>query len=92
MNSDTENEAAAENEAEAENEPELNNTSDDVSMFSETNSESTKGEVGALVELMEEQIYDQNIQIQELKKQIEYLKSILISQLPDYLNAVLKFV
>ena len=63
-----------------------------VSMYSETNSESTHGEVGALVELMEEQIYDQNIQIQELKKQIEYLKSILISQLPDYLNAVLKYV
>ena len=63
-----------------------------VSMYSETNSESTKGEVGALVELMEEQIYDQNIQIQELKKQVEYLKSILISQLPDYLNAVLKYV
>ena len=39
-----------------------------VSMYSETNSESTHGEFGALVELMEEQIYDQNIQIQELKK------------------------
>jgi len=90
MNSETENEA--ENEAEAENEPELNNTSDDVSMYSETNSESTKGEVGALVELMEEQIYDQNIQIQELKKQVEYLKSLLISRFPDFLNAVLKFV
>ena len=58
----------------------------------ETNSESTHGEYGTLVELMEEQIYDQNIQIQELKKQVEYLKSILISQLPDYLNAVLKYV
>ena len=63
-----------------------------ISMFSESNSESTHGEFGALVELMEEQIYDQNIQIQELKKQIEYLKSILFSQFPNYLNAVLKFV
>ena len=36
-----------------------------VSMFSESNSESTHGEFGALVELMEEQIYDQNIQIQD---------------------------
>ena len=86
MNSETENEAATENEPEAENDP------DDVSMYSETNSESTKGENGALIELMEEQIYDQNIQIQELKKQIEYLKSILISRFPDYLNAVLKYV
>ena len=42
----------------------LNNTSGVVSMFSESNSESTHGDVGALVELMEEQIYDQNIQIQ----------------------------
>ena len=84
MNSETENET--------EGEAELNNPSEDVSMFSETNSESTHGEVGALVELMEEQIYDQNIQIQELKKQVEYLKSILISQFPNYLNAVLKFV
>ena len=86
MNSETENEADAGNEAEAENDP------DDVSMYSETNSESTKGENGALIELMEEQIYDQNIQIQELKKQIENLKSLLISRFPDYLNAVLKFV
>ena len=70
----------------------LNNTSGVVSMFSESNSESTHGEFGALVELMEEQIYDQNIQIEELKKQVEYLKRILISQFPHYLNAVLKFV
>ena len=70
----------------------LNISSGDVSMYSETNSESTHGEYGALVELMEEQIYDQNIQIQELKKQIEYLKSLLISRFPDYLNAVLKYV
>ena len=69
----------------------LNNTSGVVSMFSETNSESTQGEVGALVELMEEQIDDQNIQIKELKKQIENLKSLLISQFPHYLNAVLKY-
>ena len=61
-------------------------------MYSETNSESSKGENGALIELMEEQIYDQNIQIQELKKQIEDLKSLLISQFPHYLNAVLKYV
>ena len=67
-------------------------TRSNISMFSESNSESTNGEVGALVELMEEQIYDQNIQIQELKKQVENLKSLLISQLPDYLNAVLKYV
>ena len=86
---------------------ETENDPDDVSMYSETasperllsqaeldetNSESTKGENGALIELMEEQIYDQNIQIQELKKQIENLKSLLISRFPEYLNAVLKYV
>ena len=60
-----------------------------ISMFSETNSESTHGEVGALVELMEQQIDDQNIEIKELKKQIENLKSLLISQFPQFLNAVL---
>ena len=67
-----------------------NETESNVSMFSETNSESTNGEVGALVELMEQQIDDQNIEIKELKKQIENLKSLLISQFPHYLNAVLK--
>ena len=69
--------------SETENEIESN-----VSMFSETNSE-TNGEVGALVELMEQQIDDQNIEIKELKKQIENLKSLLISQFPQFLNAVL---
>ena len=67
-------------------------TRSNISMFSESNSESTHGEVGALVELMEQQIDDQNIEIKELKKQIENLKSLLISQFPHYLNAVLKFV
>ena len=97
MNSETENEAEAEEEAEEE--------AEDVSMYSETasemllsqaepdetNSETSKGGDGALIELMEEQIYDQNIQIQELKKQIENLKSVLISQFPHYLNAVLNY-
>ena len=66
-------------------------TRSNISMFSESNSESTHGEVGALVELMEQQIDDQNIEIKELKKQIENLKSLLISQFPHYLNAVLKY-
>ena len=63
-------------------------TRSNISMFSESNSESTHGEVGALVELMEQQIDDQNIEIKELKKQIENLKSLLISQFPQFLNAV----
>ena len=98
MNSETENEAETEPTSPERMlsqftlEPEAENDPDDVSMYSETNSESSKGENGALIELMEEQIYDQNIQIQELKKQIEDLKSLLISQFPHYLNAVLKYV
>ena len=40
-------------------------TRSNISMFSESNSESTHSEVGALVELMEQQIDDQNIEIQE---------------------------
>ena len=59
----------------------------EVSIFSETNSE-----IGELIEAMEQQINDQNLQIKELKKQIENLKSLLISQLPDYLNAVIKYI
>ena len=97
MNSETGNET--------ESEAGLNNPSGDVSMFSETASpepegllsqatldetnRETNGEVGALVELMEQQIDDQNIEIKELKKQIENLKSLLISQFPHFLNAVL---
>ena len=59
----------------------------EVSIFSETNSE-----IDELIEAMENQIDDQNLQIKELKKQIENLKSLLISQLPDYLNAVIKYI
>ena len=96
MNSETENEAEPTSPermlSQFTLEPEPENDPDDVSMYSETNSESSKDENGALIELMEEQIYDQNIQIQELKKQIEDLKSLLISQFPHYLNAVLKYV
>ena len=69
-----------------------NETESNISMFSESNSESTNGEISGLVEVMEQQIDDQNIEIQELKKQIENLKSLLISQFPEFLNAVLKFV
>ena len=59
----------------------------EVSIFSETNSE-----IGELIEAMEQQINNQNTEIKELKKQIENLKSLLISQLPDYLNAVIKYI
>ena len=59
----------------------------EVSIFSETNSE-----IDELLIAMEQQIDNQNIEIKELKKQIENLKSLLISQLPDYLNAVLKYI
>ena len=38
---------------------------------------------------MEQQIDNQNIEIKELKKQIENFKNILISQLPQYLNRIL---
>ena len=43
----------------------------EVSIFSETNSE-----ISQLIEAMEQQINDQNLQIKELKKQIESLKSL----------------
>ena len=59
----------------------------EVSIFSETNSE-----IDELITAMEQQIDNQNIEIKELKKQIENLKSLLISQLPEYLNAVLKYI
>ena len=61
--------------------------SSEVSIFSETNSE-----IDELIEAMEHQIENQNIEIKELKKQIETLKNILISQLPQYLNAVLEYI
>ena len=61
--------------------------SSEVSIFSETNSE-----VDELIAAMEHQIENQNIEIKELKKQIETLKSLLISQLPQYLNAVLEYI
>ena len=59
----------------------------EVSIFSETNSA-----IDELLIAMEQQIDNQNIEIKELKKQIENLKSLLISQLPEYLNAVLKYI
>ena len=59
----------------------------EVSIFSETNSE-----IDELLIAMENQIDSQNTEIKELKKQIENLKSLLISQLPDYLNAVIKYI
>ena len=59
----------------------------EVSIFSETNSE-----IDELITAMEQQIDNQNIEIKELKKQIENLKSLLISQLPQYLNAVLEYI
>ena len=59
----------------------------EVSIFSETNSE-----IDELLIAMEQQIDNQNIEIKELKKQIENLKSLLISQLPQYLNAVLEYI
>ena len=59
----------------------------EVSIFSETNSE-----IDELLIAMEHQIDSQNIEIKELKKQIENLKNILISQLPQYLNSVLECV
>ena len=59
----------------------------EVSIFSETNSE-----IDELLIAMENQIDNQNIEIKELKKQIENLKSLLISQFPESLNAVLKYI
>ena len=66
----------------------MNSDSDrEVSIFSETNSE-----IDELLIAMEQQIDNQNTEIKELKNQIENLKSLLISQLPDYLNAVIKYI
>ena len=66
----------------------MNSDSDsEVSIFSETNSE-----IDELLIAMEQQIDDQNLQINELKKQIENLKNLLISQLPEHLNAVIKYI
>ena len=66
----------------------MNSDSDsEESIFSETNSE-----IDELIICMEQQIDDQNLQIKELKAEIENLKSLLISQLPDYLNAVIKYI
>ena len=66
----------------------MNSDSDsEVSIFSETNSE-----IDELLIAMEQQIDDQNTEIKKLKNQIENLKSLLISQLPDYLNAVIKYI
>ena len=59
----------------------------EVSIFSETNSE-----IDELINAMEQQIDNKSTEIKELKKQIENLKSLLISQLPEYLNAVLKYI
>ena len=57
-----------------------------MSIFSETNSE-----IDELIITMEHQIENQNIEIKELKKQIETL-SLLISQLPQYLNTALEYI
>jgi len=57
------------------------------SIFSETNSE-----IDELIICMEQQIDSQNTEIKQLKAQIENLKSLLISGLPDYLNAVIKYI
>ena len=65
----------------------MNSDSDSVSIFSETNSE-----IDELLIAMEQQIDSQNTEIKELKNQIENLKSLLISQLPHYLNAVIKYI
>ena len=66
----------------------MNSDSDsEVSIFSETNSE-----IDELLIAMEQQIDDQNTEIKKLKNQIKNLKSLLISQLPDYLNAVIKYI
>ena len=66
----------------------MNSDSDsEVSIFSETNSE-----IDELLIAMEQQIDEQNLQIKQLKNELENLKSLLISQLPDYLNAVIKYI
>ena len=65
----------------------ISDSESEVSIFSETNSE-----IGELIEAMEHQINDQNKEIKELKKQIENLKSLLISQLPQHLNAFIEYI
>ena len=65
----------------------ISDSESEVSIFSETNSE-----ISQLINAMEQQIDNQNTEIKQLKKQIENLKSLLISQLPDYLNAVIKYI
>ena len=52
----------------------------------------TQDEIDELLIAMENQIDNQNTEIKELKKQIENLKSLLISQLPEYINAALKYI
>ena len=65
----------------------ISDSESEVSIFSETNSE-----ISQLINAMEQQIHDQNLQIKQLKNHIENLKSLLISQLPGYLNAVIKYI
>ena len=66
----------------------MNSDSDsEVSIFSETNSE-----IDELLIAMENQLDIQNTEIKQLKAQLENLKSLLISGLPDYLNAVIKYI
>ena len=66
----------------------MNSDSDsEVSIFSENNSE-----IDELLIAMEQQIDEQNLQIKQLKNEIKNLKSLLISQLPEYLNAVIKYI
>ena len=65
----------------------VSDSDSEVSIFSETSSE-----IDELLIAMENQIDSQNTEIKQLKNQIENLKSLLISQLPDYLNAVIKYI
>ena len=66
----------------------MNSDSDrEVSILSETNSE-----IDELIDAMEQQIDSQNTEIKALKNQIENLKSLLISQLPQHLNAFIEYI
>ena len=65
----------------------ISDSETEESIFSETNSE-----IDELIICMEQQINDQNTEIKELKKQIENLKSLLISQLPQHLNAFIEYI
>ena len=65
----------------------ISDSETEESIFSETNSE-----IDELIICMENQIDSQNTEIKQLKAQIENLKSLLISQLPHYLNAVIKYI